>query len=229
MSPKDTRPKKCRDSEKTPSREKFNIVAVKAPSEESGTSEPAEGIWKKTALNSNFDTFHSDRYLTTLNLFKLHDLLAGTPYEHIIILVNTDKYGGGGIFNSYVLSAAHHTMSKPVIVHEFGHSFGGLADEYAYDFEQLPVYPHDIEPWEPNITTLTDFSGKWEEMINADTPVPTPANGNIDTIGIYEGAGYSIKGVYRGAQDCRMRSNETGEFCPVCRMALEKLINFYAK
>lgn len=124
-------------------RNKFNIIAVKSPSEESGTSEPSKGIWKDTALHSHFDTFYSDRYLTTLNLKELHDWLAGTPYEHIIILVNTDEYGGGGILNSYVLSMTHHDMFKPVVVHEFGHSFGGLADEYAYEQEQIPMYPDD--------------------------------------------------------------------------------------
>ena len=89
-------------------RQRFNIVAVKSPSVESGTSEPSKGIWKNTALHSHFDTFYSDRYLTTLHLKDLHDWLAGTPYEHIIVLVNTEKYGGGGILNSYNLSMAHH-------------------------------------------------------------------------------------------------------------------------
>ena len=95
-------------------RERFNIVAVKAPSADSGTSEPAKGIWKKTALSSHFDTFYSDRYMTTLNLKDLHDCLAGTPYEHIIVLVNTEKYGGGGILNSYNLSMTHHEKFRPL-------------------------------------------------------------------------------------------------------------------
>ena len=134
-------------------RNRFNIVAVKSPSKESGTSEPSKGIWKNTALHSHFDTFYSDRYLTTLNLFELHDWLAGTPYEHIIVLVNTEKYGGGGILNSYNLSMTHHEKFKPVVVHEFGHSFAGLGDEYAYEAESISMYPRDIEPWEENLTT----------------------------------------------------------------------------
>ena len=81
-------------------RNRFNIVAVESPSVDSGTSEPSKGIWRNTALGSHFDTFYSDRYLTTLNLKSLHDVLAGTPYEHIIVLVNTKEYGGGGILNS---------------------------------------------------------------------------------------------------------------------------------
>ena len=214
------------------SKDRFNIVAVMPESKDSGTSQPAKGLWKTTALGSHFDTFYSSRYLTTLNLRRLHDALAGTPYEHIIILVNTAEYGGGGILNSYVLTAAHNAQSKPVAVHEFGHSFGGLADEYAYESEQIPMYPLDVEPWERNITTLKDFHGKWEDMITKGTPVPTPAvtgRGAGSVIGLYEGAGYSLKGIYRGAEDCRMRSNDTPEFCPVCQKALQDLIDFYTK
>ena len=133
------------------------------------------------------------------------------------MLVNTSEYGGGGILNSYNLAAMHHAQSLPVVVHEFGHSFGGLADEYAYDFEQIPMYPHDVEPWEPNITTRKDFKSKWEDM--------TGKQG----VGLYEGAGYSLKGVYRPCRDCRMRTNENPDFCPVCRRALTRLIDFYTR
>lgn len=199
-------------------RNRFNIIAVKAPSQDSGTSHPAQHIWKKTALDSNFNTFYSDRYLTTLHLKKLHDWLAGTPYEHIIVLVNTTHYGGGGILNSYNLAMAHHPQFKPVVVHEFGHSFAGLADEYAYESEDIPMYPHDIEPWEPNITTLTHFEDKWKEMV-----------GTASGIGLYEGAGYSMKGVYRPADDCRMRTNGNPEFCKVCQKAITRLIDFYTQ
>ncbi|MGN1375617.1 MAG: M64 family metallopeptidase [Prevotella sp.] len=214
-------------------RKNFNIVAVESPSKESGTSIPSKGIWKNTVLGSHFDTFYSNRYLTTLNLKDLHDVLAGIPYEHIIILVNTDEYGGGGILNSYVLSMTHHKMYKPVVVHEFGHSFAGLADEYAYDEEPIPMYPHDIEPWEQNITTLVNFKDKWENLIKKGTPVPTPLSKDNNTIrtrvGLFEGAGYSTKGVYRGTQDCRMRTNGNPEFCPICQQAITKLIDFYIK
>lgn len=199
-------------------KERFNIVAVKSPSIDSGTSEPGNGIWKQTALSSHFDTFYSDRYLTTLNLKDLHDLLAGTPYEHIIVLVNTEKYGGGGILNSYNLSMTHHPKYRPVVVHEFGHSFAGLADEYAYETEDIPMYPHDIEPWEKNITTKVDFHDKWEDMIGKDSKA-----------GLYEGAGYSLKGVYRAYPDCRMRTNENPEFCDVCKRILQNVIDFYTK
>jgi len=217
-------------------RERFNIVAVKSPSKESGTSVPSKGIWKNTALHSHFDTFYSDRYLTTLHLKDLHDWLAGTPYEHIIVLVNTEKYGGGGILNSYNLSMVRNSYFKPVVVHEFGHSFAGLGDEYAYEKEQINMYPTDVEPWEPNLTTLVDFHGKWEKLIDKKTPIPTPQPADLDKanvrrdkwkVGVYEPAGYSQHGVYRAYPDCRMRTNMHPEFCPACNLGLTKLIKFY--
>ena len=214
-------------------RDRFNIVAVKSPSVDSGTSIPRKGVWKNTAIHSHFDTFYSDRYLTTLHLKELHDCLAGTPYEHIIVLVNTNLYGGGGILNSYNLSMAHHSLFKPVVVHEFGHSFAGLGDEYAYEQEAIPMYPHDVEPWEPNLTTLVDFQGKWEDLIKKGTPLPTPPSTDPkdvkSRVGLFEGAGYSLKGVYRPCQDCRMRTNENPVFCPVCDRAIRRTIDFYTK
>ena len=196
--------------------DRFQIIALKSPSVDSGTSEPSKGIWKNTVLGSHFDTFYSDRYLTTLHLKRLHDVLAGTPYEHIIILVNTEHYGGGGIYNSYNLSYTGGPQFLPVVVHEFGHSFGGLADEYAYG-EDDPIYFDDTEPWEPNITTKATAFIKWENLIKAGKAR------------LVEGGGYQEKGVWRGCENCRMRTNEEPEFCPVCQQALVKLIDFYTR
>lgn len=208
---------------------RFNIVAVASPSEDSGVSVPRKNDWKQTAFSSHFDTFYSDRYLTTSRVKSIHNALAGIPYEHIIILANTDEYGGGGIYNSYTLTAAHHPSFKPVIAHEFGHSFGGLADEYFYEDDVMTdTYPLEVEPWEPNITTLTDFSSKWKDMLPAETPVPTsPEMSSQYPTGVYEGGGYSVKGIYRPSFDCRMRTNEYPEFCPVCQRAILKIIDFY--
>ena len=211
--------------------ERFQVIAVMPPSIESGTSEPANGIWKETALHAHFDTFYSDRYLTTLHLKDMHDLLAGTPYEHIIVLVNTEKYGGGGILNSYNLAMTHHPFYRQVVVHEFGHSFGGLADEYDYDSQEETLYPADTEPWEPNLTTLVNFESKWKDMLPKGTKIPTRPDGkNLTTkVGVYEGGGYQKRGVYRPTQECRMKINEVKEFCPVCQRALRRLINFYTE
>lgn len=210
-------------------KERFNIVAVASPSSDSGVSAPKQGLWKQTAFSSHFDTFYSDRYLTTSRVKAIHDALAGIPYEHIIILANTEQYGGGGIYNSYTLTTAHHPKFRPVVVHEFGHSFGGLADEYFYEEDVMnDVYPSTVEPWEQNITTRIDFSSKWQDMLQKETPLPTPEiQKDKFPVGVYEGAAYSAKGIYRPAFDCRMRTNEYPTFCPVCQRALKRMINFY--
>lgn len=210
---------------------KFNIVAVASPSIDSGVSVPRENQWKQTAVHSHFDTFYSDRYLTTSRVKSIHNALAGIPYEHIIILANTDVYGGGGIYNSYTLTTAHHPLFKPVVVHEFGHSFGGLADEYFYDDDVMTdTYPLDAEPWEQNISTQVNFATKWEDMLARNTPIPTPESMQKEfPIGVYEGGGYSAKGIFRPAFNCRMRTNEYHEFCPVCQRAIRRMIEFYTQ
>jgi len=197
-------------------RSRFNMIALMTPSVDSGVSAPGEGRWLNTLLGSHFDTFYSQRYLTTLHLKRLHDVLAGTPYEHIIILANTAHYGGGGIYNSYNLSYTGGPKFEPVVVHEFGHSFGGLGDEYPYG-DTDPIYFADTEPWEPNLTTLHDFSMKWQNLIDEGQA------------GLVEGGGYLSKGVYRGRENCRMRTNEEPDFCPVCQQALKRLILFYTE
>ena len=212
-------------------KERFNVVAVASPSEDSGVSIPRLSEWRSTAFGSHFSTFYSDRYLTTSHLKTLHDALAGIDYEHIIVLANTDEYGGGGIYNSYTLTTAHHKDFRPVVVHEFGHSFGGLADEYFYDEDVMnDTYPTDVEPWEQNVTTRVDFASKWQDMIPEGTPLPTPAdNFNMHEVGLYEGAAYSARGLYRASYNCRMRTNEYPAFCPVCQRALRRLIEFYTE
>ena len=212
-------------------KKRFNVVAVASPSTDSGVSVPRLNEWKHTAFGSHFSTFYSDRYLTTSRVKAIHDALAGIPYEHIIILANTEEYGGGGIYNSYTLTTAHHPMFRPVVVHEFGHSLGGLADEYFYDNDVMTdTYPLDIEPWEQNISTQVDFAAKWKDMLSENTPVPTPAevSENYPT-GVYEGGGYSAKGIFRPAENCRMRTNEYPAFCPVCQRALRRIIEFYTE
>ena len=225
--------------------DRLNILAVDLASKDGAVSDPKEGLWTETALGSQFSTFYTDRYLTTLRLRQLHDRLAGIPYEHIIILANTDVYGGGGIFNSYTLTTAHHAQFAPVVVHEFGHSFGGLADEYYYDDQYEQYYNAQTEPWEPNLTTRVDFDSKWKDMIPAKVEQPTPVPvddprspmtdkqrkqvAKLPPVGLYEGGGYMSKGVWRGSFDCRMHTNTYPEFCPVCQRSLERLIRFYTE
>lgn len=210
-------------------KEKFNVVAVKIPSKQSDVSVPQDGVWRQTALNSNFHTFYSPRYLTTNSVHLIHDSLVGIDYEHLIILANTDTYGGGGIYNSYTLTTAHNPYFKPVVVHEFGHSFGALGDEYFYEHADHTenTYKLDYEPWEQNITTLVDFDSKWKDMLDKRTKIPTEPTEKRKkeyTVGVYEGGGYMTKGMYRPAVVCRMRDNVATQFCPVCQRAIERII-----
>ncbi len=209
-------------------KDRFNFIITEVPSEHSGVSIPKHGEWKNTAVGSNFDTFYSERYLTTSNISRLYDILDGVPCESIIILANTDEYGGGGIYNNYMLSAARGRDYKSVIVHEFGHSFAGLGDEYFYDDQYETYYPAGIEPWEQNLTNLTNFESKWKDMLPPGTEIPTKADSkDIHTkLGVYEGGGYQSKGVYRPVQDCRMHTNKAPDFCPVCQRAILRLVNY---
>lgn len=210
-------------------RTKFNVVAVRCPSKQGNVSVPQDNEWKQTAVNSNFMTFYSPRYLTTNSVHLIHDNLVGIPYEHIIILANTDTYGGGGIYNSYTLTTAHNPYFKPVVVHEFGHSFGALADEYFYEQPDHTenFYTLDYEPWEQNITSLVDFDSKWKDMLRRGEKIPTTPTEKRKknyTVGVYEGGGYMTKGMYRPAVVCRMRDNVATQFCPVCQRAIERII-----
>jgi hypothetical protein len=122
-------------------------------------------------------------------------------------------------------------MSPHVFIHEVGHGFAGLADEYyssrvAYE----DPYPLNVEPWEPNITTMVDFDSKWKKMIAAETPVPTPPVVKYtNKVGLFEGGGYMAKGIYRPEMECTMKSNTPGGFCEVCRKAIREMIEFYIK
>jgi hypothetical protein len=208
----------------------FNIWTVEAVSEDAGPDIPHQGIWKNTIADATFYTFGIDRYLTAPNHTRLCDLAWNTPYDVLYVLVNTEKYGGGGIYNFYGLSMSDHPLAKDVFPHEFGHAFAGLADEY-YTSETAyhDFYSLDVEPWEPNVTTLIDFDKKWRDLVDKDTPVPTPnTTAYANTVGVFEGGGYVGTGVFRPALDCRMKSN-TKDFCPVCFRAIVKMIDAYCR
>lgn len=206
----------------------FNVYFVKIPSEEEGIDLPHKNIWCKTALDTRFYTFETERYISVHNYAILGKVLANVPYEQIIVLVNTNIYGGGGIYNYYSIAIADNLFSDNVFIHEFGHAFGGLADEYDdADESNANFYDVSIEPWEPNITTLVHFEKKWKNMVDKNTPIPTPLNkGYDDKIGAFQGAGYNKKDIYRPTPNCIMRTLDKPEFCPVCQKALQNIIIF---
>jgi hypothetical protein len=198
-------------------KKRFNVVAVAPESLDDGTSVPREGRWRRTPAYTHYDTFYSNRYLMTQDVHRLYDLLSGVPFEHIIVLVNSSIYGGGGIYNQLLVSTSNHPTFSQVLVHEFGHSYAGLGDEYFYDDVYETQYPADTEPWEPNLTTKVDFQSKWADLL------PDPSG----RLGLYEGGGYQSKGVWRPSKDCRMKTNESPDFCPVCSRAIVRITDFY--
>jgi len=182
-------------------------------------------------LNANFYTFDSERYLMTTDNKSLRDMAANVPYDQIYIIANTTKYGGGGIYNDYCVSVNSNAEAAKIFIHEFGHGFAGLADEY-YDYSTSinEFYPLDVEPWEPNLTTMIDFGRKWKDMLPAGTKIPSfQDESNPLKIGVFEGGGYVTKGVYRPAFDCMMDSFKVNEFCDVCKRSIQKMIDFYCE
>ena len=206
----------------------FNFRAVLAPSEESGVDIPAYHFWVRTILNAHFYTFYIDRYCTTRDYFSVKDVAANAPYDQIYILVNSSNYGGGGFYNFYSMSTAGNMSTSDVIVHEFGHAFAGLADEYEEPDNPLALlYNLNVEPWEPNITTLVDFDSKWADLVQLGTPIPTPNNSQYNnTVGAFEGGGYLSQGMYRPQRNCMMRNY--APFCAVCSRTIEAVIEAHS-
>lgn len=216
-------------------RDRFNIRAVWVPSPRSGVSVPGAGVWKNSSAGAAFWTFDSERYQMTDNFTALRDQAGHVPYDLIYVLSNSDKYGGGGIYNFYGLSSAHHpTSTAKVYIHEFGHLLLGLGDEYTggVSYEESLLYPLDREPWEVNLTTLVDFESKeWSGMLLSGTPVPTPLEGSdAERLGVYQGGGYVSRGIYRPWPNCLMNSlRKTDKFCPVCQRGIRNQIEFLCR
>jgi len=156
-------------------RQKFNVWGLCPAAEESGVSRPSGGVHHRSPLATTYDTFDTERYVLTTDNRSLRDVASFAPYEFIEILVNGKTYGGGGIFNLYATVAADSEWSSYVFVHEFGHHFAGLADEYYTSQVAYAPATLRIEPWEPNVTALLDPTNlKWRDLATPGTPVPTP-------------------------------------------------------
>lgn len=155
----------------------FNVWAICAPSIDSGISRPSTGVHHRTAIGSTYDAFGSERYVLTFDNKAFREVASWAPYEFVEILANNNTYGGGGIFNLYSTVAADSLWAPYVFVHEFGHHFAGLADEY-YTSDVAYTSPNErVEPWEPNVTALLNPELlKWKQFVSPDTPVPTPWN-----------------------------------------------------
>ena len=159
-------------------RDRFNVRGVFVPSADAGIDEPTHGVFRRSALGCTFDALGSERYVLTEDNRALRDVAGHAPYDAICIMVNHHRYGGGGIYNLYCTFTTDNPWSRYLLVHEFGHAFFGLADEYytsstAYE----DFYPEGVEPAEPNITALVGADRpKWARVVTPGTPIPTPWN-----------------------------------------------------
>jgi len=255
----------------------FNVRAIDLPSAESGVNRPQAGRFRRTPLGAEYNIFGSERYILTLDNRTLRDVAAAAPYEFVHILVNDAQYGGGGIHNAQATVAVGSEYADYVFVHEFGHHFAALGDEYytsdvAYETDDAVLH----EPWEPNITALHDPARlKWRDLVTPGTPLPTPwdkeafeeyerrirerraeliAKGASEEdfdrlfreqaaretallgsmkysghVGAFEGASYRARGLYRPEADCIMFTRDPVGFCAVCRRAIERIIDLYAR
>ena len=254
-------------------RKDFNVRAIDLPSQDSGIDRPSDGIWKRTSLGTTYDIFGSERYALTFDNRTFRDVAAQAPYEVVEILLNGATYGGGGIYNLYGTCATGSGSSSYVFVHEFGHHFSALADEYYTSDVAYDTTTAIVEPWEPNITAATESKAiKWADLIEAPTPLPTPwgkeeyeayskkiqerrkalrarhaPESEMDAlfkeelewgrpflarppwggaVGLFEGAGYRTKGLYRASTDCIMFTRNPDRFCPVCSRAITRVIDW---
>ena len=151
----------------------FNVWAIDTPAEESGVSRPSDGVYRRSPLRASYDAFGSERYVLTFDNRRLREIAAAAPYEFIEIVVNDRKYGGGGIFNLFATVSAGNAFTPYVLVHEFGHHFAGLADEYYTSDVSYTGSTARPEPWEPN-ATADPTAAKWKELLTAGVPLPTP-------------------------------------------------------
>ena len=257
-------------------RSDFNVRALDLPSAESGVLRPDSKIFRRTPLSVQYGIFGSERYVLTYDDRALREAASAAPYEFLEVLVNDARYGGGGIFNYQATAAVDSSWQEYLFVHEFGHHFAGLADEYYTSDVAYETGGEKPEPWEPNVTAHpARESLKWADLVEQETPLPTPwekekfetrsreiqktrraiiAAGKPPSalddlfrdeakeetallgsmkwsgkVGAFEGAAYEAKGLYRSSADCIMFTRDNVGFCPVCRRAITRMIEQYAR
>ncbi|MEN6561903.1 MAG: M64 family metallopeptidase [Acidobacteriota bacterium] len=271
-------------------KDRFSVRGVFRASPERGMDEPRQRVYRKTVLDASFNAFDLDRYMLIERDHRMHEMAGQVPYDVLVVLVNSARYGGGSIGLDYCVTTVDHPASPQVFIHELGHSFAYLADEY-YDSEVSynDFYPKGVEPLEPNITALLDPARvKWQDLLSPGIGIPTEygkaqiealraelresregraraveAAGQrgaradeiqaieakakaaedeltrkidavrasydaslADKVGVFEGAGYASKGLYRSMIYCIMIGNPKNEFCRVCQRAIAQMIDF---
>lgn len=225
----------------------FNVWSVEVVSQESGIANPIKNFFPKNPLETTYNTFGVDRYVLSNNDWAVRDYAGAAPYDFIVILLNSNKYGGGGIYNLYITAGARSDYNDYVFVHEMGHHIAGLADEYYQSHVAYDPVSTSVEPWEFNVTALLNPENlKWKDIATPGIPIPTPWNKAeyekstsnksqllendpyAGKVGAFEGANYLSNGMYRPEVDCIMFSKSL-RFCKVCERGLNQVIDLYCK
>ena len=154
-------------------RSDFNVWAVDTPAAESGVARPSDGVYRRSPLRATYDAFGSERYVLVFDNKRLREAASAAPYDFVEVVVNDRKYGGGGIHNLYATVSADNAFTPYVFVHELGHHFAGLADEYYTSAVAYEASGEQIEPWEPNVTA-DPKAARWAGLVTPGTPLPTP-------------------------------------------------------
>jgi hypothetical protein len=228
----------------------FNVYGVFKPSRDSGTDEPTHSVFKNTVFGTSFNSMGLYRYMLTEENRPIRDAAAHVPYDLVLVMVNTPRYGGGGIYNFYCVFSVNEEWYGYLLLHEFGHAFAGLGDEYyASNVVYNEFYPAGVEPTDPNLTALLDPENlKWKHLLTKGVEIPTPwEKDKFDKmnaeekkthlarpeyrgiVGAFEGAGYASKGLYRPMIDCIMFSKRLQPYCVVCREAVLCVIRQYTR
>ena len=199
-------------------------------SAESGVDEPTKGIFRNTVVNASYNALDTPRYLLMDDNKAMRDIAGKVPYDHVIVLANTEKYGGSGFYNCYTLFTSDNKRSEEICTHEFGHGFAGLADEYINEGYFDVYYTRGVEPLEPNITAYLNPSYvKWAHLLTPGAPLPTPSEEEYNhTVGLFEGAGYTGTGMYRSGLHCVMGAGGLA-YCKACQDAIRNVVEDYCK
>jgi hypothetical protein len=212
---------------------KFNIVGVFGASNESGTDIPHRNVQRDTLFNTSFNTLGIQRYLLLESNHLIHRIASIVPYDHIVVLVNSNQYGGGSIRMDFCVTTTGYSTSPFVFIHELGHGLAYLADEYIGNVTYNGLYPDGVEPPDPNLTRELDATKiKWRRFLTNNVAVPTPRSSNPNPssriVGAFEGGGYLSKGIYRSEEKCWMGQGDSPfGFCIACEQGIRDVIEYY--
>lgn len=176
--------------------------------------DPRAGQFVDTAFDSTFCYYQIQRLLYLDAAAAFAAASAYPDWDELVVVVNDPVYGGAG---GPLSTTSVHPQAKQIVLHEYGHSFSGLADEYFYP-DPAPPGCSDVSgglPCEANVTDRTSASEvKWRSWFTPGNPIPTPAG--TSGVGLFEGASYVPSGLFRPVDTMCLMNYLNKPFCPVC-------------